>query len=336
MAVNGNNSVLVTGASGLIGRAVLQDLLAKNYDDVKAQVRNVPRARLDVGHSVDLTRVRMHEGDFASMLDRDLKALTQGVKTIIHCAGLAHRPEAPYQEYEVHNVRATQQLAESGAASGVETFVFLSSSAVYGPGPFERVDENAPMQAKTPYAVSKATSEAWLQRFQGIPKIIILRPSLVFGEGDRGNLLSLIKEVKSSRYRHVGNGSTGKSVIYSKDLARAITLCVEKLPPGRHLLNAANPEPVSMKDLAEEIAKALNTGKSIQSVPAGLARIGIRAVNALLQGKSPVTEEQLEKLTTTTTCSVNRLVQATGFSPSSTLGSALKAEIAWATEANLL
>jgi nucleoside-diphosphate-sugar epimerase len=336
MAVNGNSSVLVTGASGLIGRAVLLDLLAKSSYDIRAQVRNVPKARADVGHAVDFTKIQMKEGDFASMLERDLRSLTQGCKTIIHCAGLAHRPEAPYQEYEVNNVRATQLLAEAAAASSVETFVFLSSSAVYGPGPFERVDESAPLKARTPYAVSKATSEAWLQRFKGIPKIIILRPSLVFGEGDRGNLLNLIREVKNSRYRHVGAASTGKSVIYSRDLARAITLCLEKLPAGVHLLNAANPEPVSMKDLAEEIAKALNLGKKIQSVPASLARLGIKAVNALLPGRGPVTEEQLEKLTTTTTCSVTRLVQATGFSPTSSLGSALKAEIAWATEANLL
>jgi GlcNAc-P-P-Und epimerase len=336
MAVNGNNTVLVTGASGLIGRAVLFDLQSRNSYDIRAQVRNVTKARADVGHSVDLSKIHMQEGDFARMLERDLQALTRDVKTVIHCAGLAHRPEAPYQEYEVNNVRATQLLAEAAAANSAQTFVFLSSSAVYGPGPFERVEESAPLNAKTPYAVSKVTSENWLQSFKGIPNIIILRPSLVFGEGDRGNLLSLIREVKSSRYRHVGAASTGKSVIYSRDLARAIALCLEKLPTGLHLLNVANPEPVSMKDLAEEIAKALNLGKKIQSVPAPLARFGIKAVNALLPGKTPVTEEQLEKLTTTTTCSINRLVNATGFSPKCSLGSALKAEIAWATEAKLL
>jgi GlcNAc-P-P-Und epimerase len=336
MAVNGNNSVLVTGASGLIGRAVLSDLLARNFYDIRAQVRNVTKARADVGHTVDFSKIHLQEGDFTRMLDRDLRSLTQGCKTIIHCAGLAHRPEAPYQEYEVNNVRATQHLAEAAAASAAEAFVFLSSSAVYGPGPFEHVEESAPVKAKTPYAVSKATSESWLQKFTGIPKIIILRPSLVFGEGDRGNLLSLIREVKNSRYRHVGTGSTGKSVIYSRDLAKAISLCLEKLPPGVHLLNVANPDPVSMKDLTEEIARALNLGKKIQSVPAPLAKFGIKAVNALLPGKTLVTEEQLEKLTTTTTCSINRLVKATGFSPNSSLGSALKAEIAWATEAKLL
>jgi GlcNAc-P-P-Und epimerase len=333
--VNGN-SVLVTGASGLIGRAVLADLLAKNSYDIRAQVRNVQKARADLGNSIDFSKMQVREGDFARMLERDLRALTQDCKTVIHCAGLAHRPEAPYQEYEVNNVRATQHLAEAAASNKAETFVFMSSSAVYGPGPFERVEESAPLQAKTPYAVSKVTSESWLQTFKGIPKIIILRPSLVFGEGDRGNLLNLIREVKNNRYRHVGAASTGKSVIYSKDLARAISLCLDKLSAGVHLLNVANPEPVSMKDLTEEIAAALNLGRKIQSVPAPLARLGIKAVNALLPGKVPVTEEQLEKLTTTTTCSVSRLVQATGFSPKSSLSSALKAEIAWATEAQLL
>jgi len=335
--MNGNKDlILVTGANGLIGRALLQELLSRNSYEIRAQVRSGVKARADIGDAIDFSKIELREGDFTRLNERDWGRLTEGCKTIVHCAGLVHQPERPYQEYEVMNVRATQNLAEAAAQNGCQTFIFLSTSAVYGPGPFELIDENAPPNAKTPYAVSKLTSENWLQRHKGLAKIVILRPSLVFGEGDKGNLLSLIKEVKSNRYRHLGNGSTGKSIIYSKDLANAIALCLDKLPGGTHLLNVANPDPVSMKGLTEEIARALNLAIKIQSVPESLAKIGLKAVNALLPGRVPVTEEQLEKLTTTTTCSINRLVQATGFRPDSSLEAALRAEIAWATRASLI
>ncbi|PWT94564.1 MAG: hypothetical protein C5B53_12835 [Candidatus Melainabacteria bacterium] len=336
MVANGNKqSLLITGASGLIGRALVSELLSWNNFRIKAHVRNRLKAREQIGAMVDLTQVDMEEGDFTRSGEREMGDLTRGCRTIIHAAGLVHQPDASYQEYEVVNVRATQQLAEAAARNGAQSFVFLSSAAVYGPGPFNQVVETAPVNAKTPYAVSKLTSERFLESFKGIPKIVLLRPSLVFGEGDRGNLLSMIKEIKNNRYRLVGDGSSGKSLIYSRDLAQAVALCLEKLPDGFYLFNVANPEPVSIKTLSEEIAKCLDPNAKIASVPSPLARFGLKAAEILMPGKLPTTE-QLDKLTTTTTCSVSKLVAATGFRPRNSLQMALKAEIDWATAAKLL
>jgi nucleoside-diphosphate-sugar epimerase len=336
MVANGNKeSLLITGASGLIGRALVFELLGRNNFRIKAHVRNRLQAREQIGAMVDLTQVDMEEGDFTRAGEREMSDLTRGCRTIVHAAGLVHKPDASYQEYEVVNVRATQQLAEAAARNGAQSFVFLSTSAVYGPGPFNQVAETAPLNAKTPYAVSKLTSERFLESFKGIPKIVLLRPSLVFGEGDRGNLLSMIREIKNNRFRLVGDGSSGKSLIYSRDLAQAVALCLEKLPEGFHVFNVANPEPVSVKTLSEEIAKCIDPNAKIASVPSPLARLGLKAAEILMPGKLPTTE-QLDKLTTTTTCSVSKLVAATGFRPRNSLQTALKAEIAWATAAKLI
>lgn len=335
MIVSEKKTALITGGSGLIGRALVAELLQSNRYEVKAQVRKGVQARASIGQNVDLTRVLMQECDFTRARDIEIQALTKGCDVIIHAAGLAHRSDASYQEYEVLNVRATQQLVETAASHGVNTFVFLSSAAVYGSGPFDMADETTPIKATTPYAVSKITSEKWLQSFRGVPRIVILRPPLVFGEGDKGNLLKLIKEIKDRRYRHIGSGDTGKSIIYAKDLAYAVSLCLEKLPEGVHVFNVANPQPVTMKILADEIARCLNLDYKIPSVPPALARLGLNALELLAPGKAP-TVEQLEKLTTTTTCSIDRLVAATGFQPRTALATALKAEIAWAVKAELI
>src|SRR5262249_4229247 len=154
-------------------------------------------------------------------------------------------------------------------------------------------DESAPLKGITPYAVSKMTSEQFLQRFGGIPRVVILRPSLVFGEGDRGNLINLIRSIKTGKYKHIGAASTEKSVIYSRDVAQAIDLCLERMPEGVHILNVANPEPVSVKELTEEIAAALGMPKKLASVPESVFRIGVKAAGLFMQEKAPITIEQV-------------------------------------------
>jgi nucleoside-diphosphate-sugar epimerase len=329
--------ILITGGSGLIGRAVIQSLLARNNLDLKVQVRDKAQARASVGDVVDFTKVQLEDGDFTRMGDRELTYLTRGCNIVIHAAGLVHKPDAPYQEYEVVNVRATQALAEASIKNGVDTFIFLSSSAVYGTGPFEMVDEKAQVLGKTPYAVSKMASENWLgMQQQSIPRIIILRPSLVFGEGDRGNMLSLIKNVKQNKYKHVGDGGAGKSIIYARDVAYAIGLCMDKLQQGFHIFNLANPQPVSVKDLTEEIAESLGMSRKIASVPTGFMKFGVKAAELFMKDSAPLNSEQLAKLTTTTTCAIEKLVNETGFQPRVSLKTALKSEIDWATRENLL
>lgn len=336
MAANGNNTVLVTGATGMIGRQVAAALQAVSYGVVRAQVRDRLKAREKVGNVFDFALADIAPSDFTMMVEQDHRSLTKGCHTVVHAAGLVHQPDALYQEYEVVNVRATQALAEAAAFNGVHTFIFFSSSAVYGPGPFSNVQENTPPKAKTPYAVSKLASEKFLQSFQGIPRVIILRPSMVFGEGDQGNLIKMIREIKNQRYKHIGAGGTGKSLIYTKDVARAVLLALNKLPEGQHLFNISNPDPVSVHDLAEEIASALQMDKKIPSVHEGLLKFGVKAAEIFAKGKAPITSEQVEKLTTETTCSVARFVHATGFAPKTSLPNALKAEIEWANRHNLL
>ncbi|HEY9772852.1 MAG TPA: NAD-dependent epimerase/dehydratase family protein [Planktothrix sp.] len=328
--------LLITGATGLIGRTVTERLMKDDRYQIKVQVRNPTHARAAVGNVIDLTKVQMEEADFTRVGDREMRLLTKNMNLIVHAAGLVHQSNAPYQEYEVINVRATQLLAEAAANNNVHTLVFLSSSAVYGPGPFDKADEKAALKGVTPYAVSKMACEQYLMKFGGVPRVIILRPSMVFGEGDRGNLLSLMKSIKEGKYKHIGEAAAGKSVIYSRDVAQAIELCLTRIPEGVHIFNLANPEPVTIKTLTEEIAGALGMPKKLASVPEGLFRMGVKAAGIFMQEKAPISIEQVDKLTTNTTVSVNKFIGATSFQPEYPLATALKAEIDWAKSNNLL
>lgn len=318
----------------MIGRQVAAALQATSYGVVRAQVRDRMKARENCGDVFDFALAEVRPADFTLMLEQDHRELVKGCNTVIHAAGLRHVLDAPYSEYEVINVRATQALAEACAANRVHTFIFFSSAAVYGPGPFSNVPETAPLKAKTPYAVSKAASETFLKALQGVPRVIVLRPSLVFGEGD-AEMIKMIQDVKNQKYKHIGAAETAKSVIYAKDLARAVLLVLQKVPEGHHVFNVANPDPVSIHDLAEEIAKALDMEKKIPSVPAGLMKFGVKVGEMFGKGSAANTEN-VEKLTTETTCSVAKLVHATGFKPRISLSTGLKNEISWAKANQLL
>lgn len=325
-------TVLVTGGTGLVGRAVVRQLLGDGaYVRVQVRSRAAFQELIAGDRPVDVRAV-----DFTRASERDFAGLVLGCSAVVHTAGLVHQPHEPFEAYELLNVRTTRQLAEAAATAGVESFVFLSTIGVYGPGPFEDVSETEPLSPLTPYAVSKAASERWLSGFDGFRRTVILRPPLVFGEGDRGNLVKMIRQIKSRRYVHIGSRATRKSLIYSQDLAVAISLCLTALGDGQFVFNAANPEPVLLSVLVDTISRCLGGQGGFVTLPKPLVLAGARMAQLLVGKKAPLLVEQIERLLTTTTCSTRRLVQDTGFKPRFSLENALQAEIAWAESERLL
>lgn len=305
--------VLVTGASGMIGGALARLLAAAG----------VP--------------ARLHDRsvlDFAGAEQAAYDALVRGCESVVHCAALVHDRGAATDRYEALNVRPTALLLAAAARAGVRSFVFLSSTAVYGPGPFEQATEEAELRPATPYAASKLASESDL-RASSIAKRVVLRPALVFGEGDRGNLLSLLRAIDAGRYVHVSGNAARKSLVCANDVAQACLRCLATLPDGCHVLNVANRAPVGVVELGNALAAALGRA-SPRTLPAALMQGMAAALESVLGARSPLTGEKLRTLTTTTTCSSERLAASTGFIPAIPLEDALAAEVRWARGRGLL
>ncbi len=332
--------ILITGASGLIGRAI-----AGHYLDTGARLRLQVRNRRRFLSALEPDRraavlegsAQVVEADFSTGLSgMSCRDLVAGCSAVIHAAACVHRKEAGWSEYELVNVKTTEELARAALAASVESFLFLSTSAVYGPGPFVLALEETPVAPLSPYAHSKAISEKLLFGLLDLPRVIILRLALVFGEGDRGNMLALIQRIHKRRYLHVGGGAACKSLVCARDVAQAVALCLEQLPEGRHVFNVANLEPCRLKDLAETIKENLGINGSIPAVPESLMRLGTRLAEIILRKDAPITVSQLKTLTTTTTVSCQKLVDATGFQPCLSLADALAGEIAWARSCGIL
>jgi nucleoside-diphosphate-sugar epimerase len=326
--------ILVTGASGLIGKAIAKAALERGHE-VRVQVRNRD-SFLATMSGTDTTKLEVRECDFSRSGERELKALVADCDAVVHSAAVVHRPDAPYEEYELVNVRTTQSLAQHAQESKASAFIFFSTVAVYGEGPYENLKESGPLNPKTPYAVSKVKSEQMLEQLSGIRKRASLRPPLVYGPGDRGNLLKLIQRIKSRKYFYIGGGSARKSMIYADDLATATMLLLERMPEGCHVFNTANPQPDTIKNLCEAIANSLQIKGSFLSFPEPLVRAGVKVAEAILNGQSPLTTTQVDRLTKDSVIDVSKLVETTGFNPAWSLADGVEAEVKWARTAELV
>ena len=179
--------VLVTGASGFVGRAVVT-ALAGSGRAVSAGVRRPPQPPFPAGVEV------VQHPDLSQSFD--WTPLLEGVDQVVHLAGIAHTDGVAPARYDRVNRLATAELAAAAAATGVQHFVFVSSvRAQTGPSADHALterDEPAPTDA---YGRSKLAAEAAV-RAAGVP-FTILRPALFYGPGVKGNFALLLRAARS-------------------------------------------------------------------------------------------------------------------------------------------
>jgi nucleoside-diphosphate-sugar epimerase len=188
--------ILITGASGFVGNAVLQRLLANdNFSTVAVAVRR--------GDLQWPERVRSHLiGNLETSADWAIALV--GVSAVVHCAARVHVMQGAtahsLAEFRRVNVQGTLSLARQAAAAGVLRFVFVSSIKVNGEStligsPFMADDAPAPMDA---YGVSKMEAEQGLRELaeQTGMEVVIIRPPLVYGPAVKANFAAMMRWLK--------------------------------------------------------------------------------------------------------------------------------------------
>jgi len=247
--------VLVTGASGFLGREVVRQFVAAGIP-VRALARHWPTS---LGTSPGVVRC---VGDVTN--PGSLRAAIEGVTTIVHCAGLAHqfgrmstRPDA----FQRVNVEGTENLLRASVAENVEHVVLVSSVSVYGGGrkPTSELQACRPTE---PYAVSKLQAEQIAQLIAEAVgmRLSILRMATIFGEGDPGNIARLMQAIDKGSFVWLGTGSNRKSLIYRGDAARACltVACSAPQPAGTGTTRTYNITAPAVP--VSRIVDALSTG----------------------------------------------------------------------------
>lgn len=234
---------------------------------------------------------------------RSLEALQQSSKnssTIINLAA-EHRddvqPKSLYHEVNVQGARNTCELAR---ARGIQKIIFTSTVAVYGfarPG----TDETGVVRPFNEYGRTKLEAEKIFQEWQNEKprsrSLVIVRPTVVFGEGNRGNVYNLLKQIASGRFVMIGNGRNIKSMAYVENVSAFLEYCL-KMESGLHLFNYVDKPDFDMNSLVGHIREFLGRHENRVRMPYAVG-MGIGKLFdglALVSGKSfPISSIRVKK-----------------------------------------
>lgn len=292
-------SILLTGASGFVGKAVLQTAQHRGL-----KIRPVYR-------SMDSARGQP-EAALISGLDGavDWSQALQGINVVIHAAAYAHstREEAldSLAEYRRVNVVGTLNLARQAAAAGVRSFVFISSIKVNGeataPGQsFTADDTPSPEDA---YGQSKAEAEAHLKQVSketGM-KVTIIRPPLIYGPGVKGNFASLISWLRRGLPLPLGAVTQNRrSLVGLDNLVDLILVCADHPKAANQTFLISDGEDLSTVELLRRVGEALGQPPRLLWVPPGTISfvadlLGKRVISRRLLGSLQVDMQKTREL----------------------------------------
>lgn len=268
-------TVLVTGATGFVGRALIDRLIADGGRPVRAAVR-APGATMPDGVSVVVVGGIDDHTDWS--------AAVEGVDTVIHTAARVHvmqeRAADPLAAFRVVNVDGTLRLARAAAAAGVRRFVFVSSIKVNGeetpPGrPYAADDPPTPVD---PYGVSKLEAERGLEEIgrSTSMEIAIVRPVLVYGPGVRANFRAMMRLVQRGIPLPLGTVHNRRSLVALHNLVDLLVVCVDHPAAANQAFLVSDGEDVSTTELIRRIAKAMGRSPRLFAMPSMVLQLGAR------------------------------------------------------------
>ncbi|NEU12043.1 NAD-dependent epimerase/dehydratase family protein [Methylobacterium sp. BTF04] len=257
--------IALTGATGFIGRHLLQALSARGF-----RVRVLLRRPVEVPEGASGAVV----GDLSRPIN--MAAALAGVDAVVHSAGLAHAMSgAPEDDYRSSNTQATRGLAEAAARARVQRFVFLSSiraqTGAFADGIVTEADTAAPTDA---YGRSKLAAEEALAEI-GLDWVA-LRPVLVYGAGVKGNMAALMRLARTPYPLPLGSLAGRRSLVSVESLAEAVVTVLNAPDRIAGPLIVAEPEPLTLPEMIGALRSGLGRSPGIVPMPQALLRWGCR------------------------------------------------------------
>ena len=300
--MNKDNATFIIGGAGFVGSRLVSYLDEKNKKHFVG----------DINDSSEKT-IKLDIEDLDS-LDH-----INGSDCIVNLAAVHRDDIRPLSRYDDVNVQGSVNVCEAARKHGINKIIFTSSVAIYGFAP-ANTDESGKPNYFNDYGRTKYLAEQVYKEWQAEDSenrtLVIIRPTVIFGEGNRGNVYNLLKQIASRRFVMFGNGKNRKSMAYVENVAAFLEYSLS-FKPGLHIFNYIDKPDFDMNTLVSEARKTL-FGKNNVGIrlPAFLGMtIGYFAdVVAKITGKTlPVSSIRVKKFMGTTQFASS--VSETGFVP---------------------
>ena len=313
------NKILITGGSGFI---------ASHFHEV---IEHNKIINLDLKEPIFKCSSKFIQGDVRKQEDVE-HALDDNVDIILALAAEHKDFGLTEEDYFKTNEYGTQVICDAASKKDIKCIIFYSSVAVYGANKTPS-DEKMTPAPNLPYGASKLAGEKVLKKWMDEDEtrsVIIIRPTVVYGERNVANMFRLIQQIKGGKYFHIGKGSNVKSIAYVKNLVEATMHLIANREAGMSIYNYADEPQMTSRQIADVITSSLKR-KSPITIPYGLAYLMGLPFDFIIKitGKDiPISTNRIKKFCTQTYHKAEK-IREQGFKPSYSNTEGLQRMVDW-------
>lgn len=250
-------NVLLTGATGFVGSNLLYGLKQRGHV-ITSVIRNRGSAKEKFNSSAKpLSKSFLIVDSLGDITPSNL--IKRNVKTIVHCAGLAHAHNAKAESYTKINTDLTLQLARIAIQAGVRRFIFFSSIGVNGPFSCRKFSASDSAKPYNAYTKSKLKAELALIEVSKNTnmEVVIIRPPLIYGRNAPGNFSSFVKLAKLPIPKPLGAINNMRSFVSVDNLVDFTNVCLSHPAAANQIFLVSDGCDISTSDFLRKVSKAL-------------------------------------------------------------------------------
>ena len=310
--------ISMIGGSGFVGTRLISQL---------KELPGIELLNIDKNESLQYPEIT----SIANVLDLDtLTTLLQGTDLVVLLAAEHRDDVSPVSLYYEVNVKGAENTLIAMERNRISRLVFTSSVAVYGLNK-SNPDESTPVDPFNDYGKSKWEAECVMQSWSSKHpdwNIQIIRPTVLFGERNRGNVYNLLRQIASGKFLMIGKGTNKKSMSYVGNIVAFILFLIERQKDvqGCSLFNYVDKPDLTTRELVSIVSKVLNLRIPTVRIPYWLGMIGgycFDILGKILGRKMAISSVRVKKFCAVTQFDASK-VEAAGFVPTFTLEEGLE------------